>query len=224
MGDLFIAHPQEPHRTGPKPNPENRHLWLGLRLSMLGLEAAGLAKKIQRRHIRLLPGCQEAEPLLNAIISQIMTLRPRRAEVIASLLHSFVCMVAQRVALAVAGDDATLLKPALPYSFAVQKAIAYMRKNLDRRLPLRELAAASTLRNASHLCTLFRREVGVTPGAYHIQLRLDAAREALRQPSVTITFVALQYGFSSSQHFSALFRDAFNLTPRQWKMGCRPNS
>ena len=222
MGDLFVAHPGEAHCTGSKPNPENRHLWLGLRLERFGPEAASLGREIRRRGIRLLSGCQEAEPLLNAIICQIMTLRPRRAEVVVSLLHSFVALVTQRLEIAASGNNEDSTTSVLPYSLPVQKAMAYMGKNLDRRIPLRELAAAATLRNTPHLCTLFHREVGVTPSYYHAQLRLDSSRNALRQSSATITDVALQYGFSSSQHFNTAFRAAFGITPGQWKNGHHP--
>jgi len=91
-----------------------------------------------------------------------------------------------------------------------------MRKYLDRRIPLRDVAAAATIRSVPHLCSLFRREVVITPGRFHMQLRLFAARDALRQPSGPVTHAALQFGFSSSQHFSTLFRRTLGVTPRQW--------
>jgi len=99
----------------------------------------------------------------------------------------------------------------------VQRAISYMRQNVDRRIPLRDFASIAGMRNVPHFCAQFHREVGAAPGGYHIQLRLEAAREALRQPAVEITTAALQFGFSSSQHFSTLFRRAFGTTPRAWK-------
>ena len=107
----------------------------------------------------------------------------------------------------------------LPYSYSIQKAIAYMEKNLDRRLPLSELAAVASLKQMSHFCTQFRREVGITPATHHLQLRLNAARNALRQPALDITRVAMQFGCSSSQHFSTAFQDAFGLSPRAWRKG-----
>jgi AraC-like DNA-binding protein len=39
----------------------------------------------------------------------------------------------------------------------------------------------------------------------------------LRQPSSDITRVALQFGFSSSQHFSDHFRRAYGVTPGRWR-------
>jgi AraC family transcriptional regulator len=111
--------------------------------------------------------------------------------------------------------------PRLPYSHGVQKAMDYLHQNLQRRLPLVDLAGVATARSVPHFCTRFRREVGLTPAACHLQLRLNAAREALRQPAIDVTTAALQYGFSSSQHFSTQFRIAFGLTPSAWQASAR---
>jgi AraC-like DNA-binding protein len=96
-------------------------------------------------------------------------------------------------------------------------AIAYMRQNLDRRIELREFAKAAAFRSVPHFCEQFHREVGITPSVFHMQLRLEGARELLLQPDVDITTAALEFGFSSSQHFSTLFHRVFGVTPRQWK-------
>jgi AraC-like DNA-binding protein len=116
-----------------------------------------------------------------------------------------------------AGTSDRLAEPRLPYSHGVQKAVDYLHQNLQRRLPLADLASVATARSASYFCTQFRREVGLTPAAFHLQLRLNAAREALRQPAIDVTTAAFQYGFSSSQHFSTQFRLAFAVTPRAWQ-------
>ncbi len=111
-----------------------------------------------------------------------------------------------------------MTKPHLPYSYGVQKAVSYLQQNLQERLPLTDLAAVATARSVPHFCTQFRREVGMTPAAYHLQLRLEAAREALRQPTYDVTTVAMAYGFSSSQHFSTQFKRAFKVSPKAWRV------
>jgi AraC family transcriptional regulator len=92
-----------------------------------------------------------------------------------------------------------------------------MKKHLDRRISLREFALAATASNVCRFCTRFHEEVKMTPSAYHLQLRLDAARQALLQSSMDITSIAGQYGFSSSQHFCTAFRRAFDVSPRAWR-------
>ena|ERR1022692_1562960 len=215
MGSLFIAYPGEAHGTGRPPSVENQHLWIGLRLQKLSPEGSHLARRIQRHGIRLLADCQEMELLLHGIIRQVVETRPRRSETIQTLLAAFIALIEQRIASGGAGRQTAVI----PYSSSVQTVLAYMRQNLDRRLFLRELAAVGMMRTTTHFCTRFRREVGVTPSVHHTQLRLEGAREALCQPASNITNVAFHFGFCSSQHFSDLFRRAYGVTPRQWKLG-----
>jgi AraC-like DNA-binding protein len=93
-----------------------------------------------------------------------------------------------------------------------------MRHHLHRHVKLEEIASASHL-SVSQLCFYFRSSVGMTLAAYHLQMRLEAARNVLLQPEISITQVAMEFGFSSSQHFSMDFRKAFGITPRAWKRG-----
>lgn len=213
MGDLYIAHPGEKHGTGPVPNPENHHLWLGLDLPKLGATGRKLASELSAGPVRLLTGCPEVEPVLRGLVAQIVAQQPDRSRAVAAYLELFVTLVRQRLH----GGERRGSPTALPYSYAVQRAVTFMQQQLDRRLPLRDIAAMATARSIPHFCAQFTREVGVSPAAYHLQLRLDAARLALRQPDFDITKVALQHGFSSSQHFSTVFRRAYGVTPREWR-------
>lgn len=218
MGDLYIAYPSEKHGTGPAPNSENHHLWVGLKLDDLGAPARALAAKLRQARLRLLPGCPEVEPVLRGLVAQVVAHHPHRLQTVRSYLDLFIALVTQRLE---AGNRSAPARSALPYSYAVQRAIAYMEQRLDQRLPLRDFAAMATARSVPHFCAQFRREVGVSPAAYHLQLRANAARQALRQPDFDVTKVAMQHGFSSSQHFSTVFRRAFGVTPREWRQANR---
>jgi AraC-like DNA-binding protein len=216
MGDVYVAYPHEKHGTGPVPNPENHHLWLGLKLDRFGPEATRLASELRRARIRSLTGCPEVEPVLRGLVAQVVANHPDRRAAIEAYVALFITLVRQRLH---AGERKIPAPTALPYSSAVHRAVTYMEQQLDRRIPLRDLAAMATARSVPHFCTQFRREVGVSPAAYHLQLRLDAARLTLRQPGFDVTKAALQHGFSSSQHFSTLFRRAYGVTPREWRAG-----
>lgn len=219
MGDLYLAYPGEKHGTGPRRNPENQHLWIGVDLDKLGREGRRLAARLRAERPRLVPGCQEVEPVLRTLVRQVVAARARRTEVILSCLRLFITLLEQRLDAAAGTGGASA--PRLPYSHGVQKAVDYLHQNLQRRLPLADLAGVATARSIPHFCTRFRREVGLTPAACHLQLRLTAAREALRQPTIDVTTAAQQYGFSSSQHFSTQFKQAFGVTPRAWQVKAR---
>jgi len=214
MGDLYIAYPGEKHGTGAKKNPENHHLWMGVDLPRLGADGARLAARLRAERPRLVAGCDELESVLRTLIRQVVAQRTRRAEAILASIRLFALLLEQRLE---AGDSAIARR--LPYSHGVQKAMDYLQQNLERRLPLADMAAVATARSVPHFCTQFRREVGLTPAAHHLHLRLNAAREALRQPTIDVTAAAQLYGFSSSQHFSTQFRRAFGVSPRVWRQG-----
>lgn len=217
MGEMLVTYPEELHTTGPKSQPETHFLWIGLKLGALSPAGRQLAASLTNRRARLLTGCQETEPVLRGLISQVIRHQPHRVPAVRAYLETLMTLLEQRLRAAESESPGEAL--VLPYSHRIQKAVAYLEQHLDRRVPLRELAAAASMRRVTHCCAQFRQEVGETPAAYQRRLRLRAAREALRQPALSITTVALQCGFSSTQHFSACFRREFGISPRRWRMG-----
>jgi AraC-like DNA-binding protein len=215
MGEIFVNYPNELHSTGPRAYPESQFLWIGLHLGQLGPAGKRLAALLRRRNCRVLAGCHETETVLRGLVSQVISNRAHRAAAALAYLQTFIALIQQRLLSADAGSASDVAR--LPYSHSIQKAVAYLEKNLDRRLPLSELPAVATMRQVPHFCAQFKREVGVSPAAHHRRLRLHAAREALKQAVFTIPMVALEFGFSSSQHFSACFQREFGISPRRWK-------
>jgi AraC-like DNA-binding protein len=210
-GEIFVTYPNEPHLSAPDANPESHFLWIGLKLGELEADGKRIARLLIKRKSRLVSGCQEVEPVLRGVIAQVISRRPHRGAVVRAYLQAFIALLEQRILAAKDEPDGPVAQ--LPYSHGVMKAVAYLQKNLDRRVPLEELAAAASSRSTTNFCTRFRREVGVPPAAYHLHLRLQGARAALRQPAFAITTVAYQFGFNSSQHFSFHFRREFGITP-----------
>jgi AraC-like DNA-binding protein len=69
--------------------------------------------------------------------------------------------------------------------------------------------------------TLFNERVksysGFSPLAYLINIRISEAIKLLRNPDLSITDIALDTGFYSSQHFSTTFRKLTGYTPREFR-------
>jgi AraC-like DNA-binding protein len=220
MGDVYVVYPNEMHSIRCEPDEEGHQLWVGLWLDKLGPEGAALLDFLMKRKRRLLNDCYVVEPILQGIVRQVVDNRPQRSAVIHAYLRTF-CSLLQQAAQGTARERASTSK-AWPYTLVVRKAVTCMERNLDRRLTLAELVSAAGAANPSRFCTLFHEEVKVTPAAYHLQLRLAAARRALVQPSSSVTTVAMEHGFGSTQHFCGAFRRAFGVTATAWKK-C-PNS
>lgn len=62
---------------------------------------------------------------------------------------------------------------------------------------------------------LFRLHLKETPSNFYLGLRLDKARQLLRQTDMSVLEVALACGFESSSYFSRAYRARFNTCPSQ---------
>jgi transcriptional regulator GlxA family with amidase domain len=60
---------------------------------------------------------------------------------------------------------------------------------------------------------LFAEKMGASYAGHYRRLRLERARDLLRQSAVPITEIALGCGFSSASHFGRAYREAFGVTP-----------
>ncbi len=98
----------------------------------------------------------------------------------------------------------------------VERAIAFMRDNLDVSLSLKAVADAV----GTHPRQLHREFVANTqepPANYWRKLRLDHARRLLVNTSQNITTIALASGFSDASHFILWFRKQYGETPYSFR-------
>lgn len=97
------------------------------------------------------------------------------------------------------------------------RVLDYIETNLDQPLVLGELAEVAGL-SAYHFARMFRRSLGEAPHAYVLRRRIERAKAMLAEGQ-TIAMVAHDCGFSGQSHFTARFREATGLTPRQFARG-----
>ncbi|UCJ17364.1 GlxA family transcriptional regulator [Pseudomonas sp. MM211] len=62
---------------------------------------------------------------------------------------------------------------------------------------------------------LFRQHLDTTPITFYLGLRLDKARQLLRQSDLSVLEVALACGFESASYFARRYRTRFAVSPRQ---------
>lgn len=60
---------------------------------------------------------------------------------------------------------------------------------------------------------LFRQHLNETPSNFYLALRLDKARQLLRQTDMSVLEVGLACGFESSSYFSRCYRARFASSP-----------
>jgi AraC-like DNA-binding protein len=211
---VFIARPNQWHGWNAFDHPEFHQMWIGLDLHGMGKDATELAKRIEDNKLTVLPASSAIEATFRGIIAQIVQRAEGFEQVVDRQSELLVCLLNQTINKQLSPRDTGRV---VIHDYATETAIRLMRENLNRRLTLSELAHVGGY-SKSRFSAKFRQDVGSPPIQYHLQLRLEAARNALAMPNATVTSVATAYGFSSSQHFSTAFLGAFKTTPRRWML------
>lgn len=102
------------------------------------------------------------------------------------------------------------------YLQRIEQAYSFINLNLSRALDLTEVASASGF-SPFHFHRIFRVLSGETPQDYINRLRLEkAANYLIKSPSLSITEVAFNCGFSSSAVFARSFKKHFRVTASQY--------
>lgn len=95
---------------------------------------------------------------------------------------------------------------------ALLRALALMERKIETPCSREELAAAAGL-SARQLERLFQAQLGCSPGAHYLRLRLERGRALVRQTGLSVAEAAMACGFASPSHFSRAYRAAFGLPP-----------
>ncbi|WP_395023236.1 AraC family transcriptional regulator [Dongia sp.] len=119
--------------------------------------------------------------------------------------------LAPLLAAALADTEAEVQAPA-----AVLKATEYMRRAYPRPITCADAAKVAGISTA-HLHGLFKQWLGVTPGRYLGEIRLDRARDRLTASAEPIVEIALGVGFSEQSAFTRAFRRRFGESPAAYR-------
>lgn len=105
---------------------------------------------------------------------------------------------------------------------ALVAATDLMMSHLADPLDERQIADLSGL-SSRQLQRLFHEQIGESMMQFYRRIRLEKANEILQQSTLPITEVAIAAGFTSLSHFSRVFRQHFNVTPRRRRTESRSN-
>lgn len=112
-------------------------------------------------------------------------------------------------------DPATRTLPGGPLRPEIARARQIIQERFARTISLGALADEVGL-SKFHLLRLFREEIGTTPHAYQLQLRISCAREMLDRRA-SAAEVALECGFADQAHFTRAFKRIVGYTPGAFK-------
>jgi transcriptional regulator GlxA family with amidase domain len=93
---------------------------------------------------------------------------------------------------------------------------AYISENLDEDLSVESLAKQIGM-SSRNFSRAFTREIGVSPGRYVEQVRLERARQALEQTRSPLSRIAQWCGYRTSNGLRLAFERQFGVTPREYR-------
>ncbi len=98
----------------------------------------------------------------------------------------------------------------------VRKAMAFIHSCYAEEITPADIARQVNM-NEDYLARCFRQELGLTPMAYLNRYRISQAKQLLTSSDKTISEIALGVGFSTSSHFSQVFRREVGMAPRDYR-------
>ena len=93
---------------------------------------------------------------------------------------------------------------------------SYVDAHLEQSITLAELAAAAGL-SPFHFLRAFKRSLGVTPGQYVLDRRMEQARCLLKNSDLSVGEVGISVGFEHPSHFTRAFRRAVGMAPSMFR-------
>jgi AraC-like DNA-binding protein len=104
-----------------------------------------------------------------------------------------------------------------PTGQLIDKARFLMRESLESNMDMEKLAKQLPM-GYSTFRKLFKEQTGLPPNQYHLNLRLDKAKELLETTALTINEIAYQAGFDSVFYFSKIFKKKNKCSPTAYRI------
>lgn len=101
-------------------------------------------------------------------------------------------------------------------SFIVHNALAFMKQNYNRKITLKEVAD-NTYVSQWHLSKLLNRHTGQNFSELLNSIRVEAAKELLKDPALRIGDVADEVGFLDLAHFSRVFKKVTGTSANEYR-------
>ena len=98
----------------------------------------------------------------------------------------------------------------------IAAVIRYIREAREEMPDIAKMAALVNL-SESRFKQKFKQATGIPPAEFTVREKIRESQTLLKDPARTVTSIAMELGFSSSQHFSVLFRKYTGLSPIHYR-------
>jgi AraC-like DNA-binding protein len=214
-GDVFVTFPDEPHSTGGAPSEPGVLYWLNLRLPAPGHRLLDLPRdesaaivaglvRLPERHFR---ATRPTKSLFGELFKLYdATEVPHRG----CRLRCTVLRLLLEILDGARRHGGTASSPRL------REIVRLIREHPQDDYSLRDLSRRAHV-SLSHFKRVFKAETGLAPREYILQAKIETAKARLRRSDASVTQIALELGFVSSQYFATVFRRLTGTTPTAYR-------
>lgn len=102
------------------------------------------------------------------------------------------------------------------FSAVSVEIVKYLEENYAREIPLQEIADAVGF-NKNYICSVFKRDSGMTIGNCQTAIRIRKAAEMISFSDLNLAQVASATGFINLSHFNRIFKKVVGIPPGQYR-------
>lgn len=104
-----------------------------------------------------------------------------------------------------------------PKATMIEDLLQYLERNYQYDISVNELAAHKYFVSPSYLSRLFKAETGENFSKYLMRLRMEKARQLLRETMLKISDIATYVGYNDVSYFIMTFKKQNQMTPEQYR-------
>lgn len=98
----------------------------------------------------------------------------------------------------------------------IREAKNYIKSNLKEPLSLEQISSIAGF-NPSYFSSLFKKEAGITFSEYIIQVRMERAKELLKETDWNISVICEEVGYNDLKNFNKNFKKYTGLRPNEFR-------
>lgn len=98
----------------------------------------------------------------------------------------------------------------------VEKVKEYIDGNFGQEIARNDIAEQVYL-NPDYLSRLFKKETGMSIGAYLLKKRIDTAKELLEQTSMPVNVISMYVGYNNYPYFTRVFHENTSYSPNEYR-------
>jgi AraC-like DNA-binding protein len=209
-GDLLILRPGQWHRYRPDPETGWHEYWICFNGSIADQLFAQNPFPTDPPVLSI--GYNEQITRMFVQAQELAGEMPRafQARIAAHIMH--ILALAQAARQPGSSDDDEL----------VRRIRCALTEHMEQNIRMEDVAASLHVGYAKFR-RAFKAHTGLTPGQYHLQLRIGRAKDLLTGTDLPVQQIALQLGFDSPFYFSRIFKKKTDHAPQEWRSLTAPS-